>query len=95
MASREAKGLPPPDWYLECPEIEPQDEWFIGTFWELSTERQLGFGAPGPIPVSAIRRYALEHEFDQDVTDFLVLVIRTMDEKHHEWVASQKRDGGG
>lgn len=50
----------------------------ISAFWELSTDRQIGFSA-GPIPWSSIRRW-LDHygsEYDSDET--FIECIRAMD----------------
>lgn len=61
-------------------------EVFIGWFWELSTERQLGLGGQGPIPMSAVRRLCRDLSLDRDVVTLAKSVISSIDHAYLEWV---------
>lgn len=60
----------------------------LPAFWELSTERQCGFGE-GPIPWSAIDRYAARHGLESDVRR-LVQLIQAMDTAYLEIRAAER-----
>ncbi|WP_437437240.1 phage tail assembly chaperone [Shinella daejeonensis] len=51
----EARGKPIPD-ELWPPDLLPGADAWLSAFWELSTDRQIGF-ATGPVPSSSIDRY--------------------------------------
>lgn len=58
----------------------PGASWVLRAFWELSTERQSGFGA-GPIPFSAVMRWAERYgPTDLDPFDDFLHLIREMDD---------------
>lgn len=52
--------------------------WFIGAFFELSTDRQSGFGV-GPIPWSAIKSYAEHYDFKGSDFGIFHDIVRAMD----------------
>lgn len=55
LPAMRADGLPPPDW--ATPPTLRAPLWVqlvIAAFWDLSTERAIGFGGVGPIPWSRI-----------------------------------------
>jgi hypothetical protein len=63
----------------EPPKFIPENESLLDAFWELSTERAIGFGV-GPIPASAIQRIApLYHASDPDQFFDFRDMIRAMD----------------
>jgi len=84
------RGLSPPAWFDDAPDILPGHEFFLKAFWELSTERQIGF-AIGPIPVSRVRTYAAQNGLDEQSTELLVHVVRSMDGAYLKWVADERR----
>ena len=47
------RGQPPPSWYEEEPDCPPGLDYYMKAFWQLSTERSIGFSV-GPIPASKI-----------------------------------------
>jgi hypothetical protein len=52
-------------------------------FWELSTDRQLGFGAEGRIPSKSIRSFAADHDLSQpDDYAWFLAIIREMDAEY-------------
>lgn len=58
-------------------------EFLWEAFWELTTERRLGFGAESRIPHSAIRSYARDHGYrDPDTFSWFLAVIREMDAEY-------------
>ena len=71
-------GRPLPAWFLDEPEVEPGEEFFIGAFFELSSCRQIGMGL-GPIPWSAIVEYADRVRLAADVRRMFVDVMRLLD----------------
>lgn len=56
--------------------IEGFESW-VDAFWELSTDRQLGYGAYGPIPGSSISRYT--RGWPRDEAELFRQCIRAMD----------------
>ena len=60
------------------PVLLPGADEYLDAFWELSSERQLGFGA-GPIPGSAIVAHAGRAGMADDEADLFRRVIRAMD----------------
>lgn len=58
-------------------------------FWELSTERQIGFSA-GPIPVSAIEKKGAKHGFDDVTMIIFKHVIRELDIAYLDWLNQER-----
>lgn len=54
-------------------------EMYYEAFTELSTCRQQGMGL-GPIPWTAIDQYALRHGFEGDGFQYLVRMVRALDD---------------
>jgi hypothetical protein len=90
------RGMEPPAWFFDQPEIWFQNQFYWNAFNELSSERQIGMGL-GPIPLSAIRRYAEEWELDGDEYEVFYSIIRKMDIKYLDMTHSknQTQDGKG
>jgi hypothetical protein len=78
------KGRPPPDWYINAPELVEGDEIYLSAFWDLSTTRIMG-DVIGPIPWTAINQYADVQEFDRQLKLHFIQVIRQMDCEYLEW----------
>ena len=79
-----------PEWYLNCPDIFPGDDFYLTGFWELSSCRQFG-DVIGPIPWNLAVEYALWHRLDRDMTNVFVAVIRSMDETYLEWLREDQK----
>lgn len=78
-----------PEWYRDCPELEPWDTFYTNAFWRLSTERAVGFSM-GAIPHSKVVEYGYEHGLNPATMQLLEVVIRRMDETYLEWSSSQQ-----
>jgi hypothetical protein len=74
---------------LEQPELPPHLLFEWEAFGELSTDRQIGFGA-GPIPWSAIDRYAGRHQIESDAYDRFRRLIRACDQVYLKHVTAQR-----
>lgn len=65
-----------PDRIANRPVIEQYMMFYIDAFFELTTERQIGF-VEGPIPLSAIHRYADRLEMNsEERIDFHLFITR-------------------
>lgn len=72
----EAKGKPiPPE--LLPPKLLPGAEEWLSAFWELSTDRQIGFST-GPIPSASIDRRTMR--MDEEEAVMFRTCIRAMDQ---------------
>lgn len=63
---------------MQAPSLDDGLEFFNDAFFELSTERSSGFDE-GPIPISAIFRYADHYKMTEDEETDLIYLIRAMD----------------
>jgi len=88
MCRRERRPLPPQ--LLNSPHLRAGLELFYGAFWDLTTERQLGFGSVGQIPTSAIDDWADRHELNWNQREELKFVIRKMDPVYIDHVSEKK-----
>jgi hypothetical protein len=89
------RGREPPDAYYERPEIEPHLTWLWNSFWELSTERQIGM-AIGPIPVSKIREYLRdEMELTGPEYERARTIIRRVDDAYSAMLNRPRNSGPG
>ena len=84
------RGAPTPGWLEEQPQQESGDGFYLQSFWELSTERQLGFTV-GPIPESAIRMYGGAHHLSPVMMVVFKAVIRSMDSTYRDWAESERK----
>lgn len=75
------RGIEPPAWFFEQPEIDPHLHFHWEAFGELSTERQIGMGI-GPIPWSAIKAYAEEFGIVGDEFESFLHIMRAMDSEY-------------
>lgn len=74
LLTSQGKDLPPA---LIPPGVFPGYEGWLEDFWELSTDRQLGFGGAGPIPKSSIDRHIIG--WKPSDADLFRSVIRALD----------------
>lgn len=92
VESAEKKGRPPPDWFLEEPEIPAHSELFLRAFLDLGTERQIGpEGVLGPIPWSRVRLYSLDKGFDRELGDAVWHIVRQMHNAETAFYAEEMR----
>lgn len=81
MLKRYDKPLPAD--YLNPPVIDVGNLFLWYAFWELTTERALGFGAEGRIPHSVIVTFARDHGIkNRDDVSWFLGVIRMMDAEY-------------
>ena len=80
-----------PEWASNPPEPSPGELFIFQAFWELDTCRSLGFGI-GPIPWTAINKYADVHGLEQDLIEPFTEVIRRMDTAYIERVKPKDND---
>ncbi len=84
------RGGPAPSWLDEEPFSLTGDAFYMQAFWDLSTERQLGFTV-GPIPESAIQRYPGVECMSPAMIVLFKTVIRSMDQTYREWAESERK----
>lgn len=83
MGAAYRRGQSPPEFIANAPALLPGLELYYEAFKELSTCRPyIGLeGVPGPIPWTAIDRYGLAHDFEEEGLDYLVSMIRALDDE--------------
>lgn len=81
MLDLAAEGGDTPKALQEKPEIPVHLLAVWRAFWDLNHDRAIGFGR-GPIPFTAIDRYALRFGFDGDDFERLFLLIRALDAEY-------------
>lgn len=92
IQSGKAKGRAIPQWYLDEPQIDDLDLWFMEAFWDLTTTRSFG-QVPGPISWSSIQFWASVHLLDSKTTSTLHWVIREMDNVYLDWMFKELKNG--
>jgi len=80
----EERGRSVPAWFNEEPALLPGDEFYMDSFWELSTCREVGMGM-GPIPWDKIIMYSSYFQLEPDIRNVFVLTIRAMDTVYLKW----------
>lgn len=94
MEVAEERKQPLPDWYLEEPELQLGEQFFLEAFWELHTSRPQAFG-PGQIPWHLIRLYAVDCGLEPDVMDSFKRIIREADNAYLDWVEKDQKKNKG
>lgn len=89
MCRRERRPLPPQ--IVNAPRLRAGLEMFYSAFWDLSSDRALGFGSVGRIPWSSIEAWADRHELSWDQREELHFVIRKMDRIYIDHVQKDKK----
>ena len=85
-------GQPIPDRILNAPEIPDFMQFYFDAFFELTTDRQIGFGE-GPIPSRSIRELCDRLDLDYDERRDFVYFIRLMDSSYLESRQPKKTKG--
>lgn len=84
------EGRPVPPGYLDRPPVEPESAFVWEAFWELSSDRDSGFGE-GDIPFRAIDRFAQRYGIDDlDEFDEFRSMIRGVDREYLKIRAEQR-----
>ena len=78
------KGRALPDWYIDEPELEGWDSFYMRSFDDLNTCRNSGFGL-SPIAWTDILTYAVHKELDKDLQEAFIQIIRQMDQSFMEY----------
>lgn len=73
---------------MEKPELEPGEDFYIGAFWDLSTERQVGM-VLGRIPYSRARAYGRRAGLRGAMLDAFWVIIRELDDGYSEWMSQE------
>lgn len=81
-----------PKWYRDKPNEEPIFQFFITSFWTLSTGRSSGSGR---ISWSDIVAFCRWRGLNKVNTDLMVHVITSMDAELSEWQAAERARGDG
>lgn len=83
------KGRSLPQWFLECPELEDDEVFYLNAFYDLNSCRDTGW-SPGPIPWTAIRDYADYRGLEPHLLDFFSKVIRIVDQDYLKYIEEQR-----
>lgn len=78
-----------PEAIANAPELLEGLSFFYAAFWDVNTCRSLGFGAEGPIPWTAVRQWAEEHELEGDQRKDLFVYLEKMDGAYLKFVADR------
>lgn len=65
-------------------------EFYYDAFFDLTSERSVGFGE-GPIPITAIFRYAQHYEMNHDEEADLVFFVRALDSAYLKYRAAKEK----
>ncbi len=86
MESAIRKGRQLPKWYLDEPPEQLLDGFYLGSFWDLNTERKYELGT---IPWGKIIDYGHHVSIDDDILDAFVAIIRHMDAGYIKWAVDE------
>lgn len=84
--------MPIPDKIRNAPELRMGLQLYLDAFYDLNTDRPSGWSLM-PIPRSAIRDYAVAHDFTDEQKDSLLYHIPLMDQAFRKHHAEHKSDG--
>jgi len=90
LQAKIAKGLPLPEWAIIEPVLLPGEEFFLTSFYNLSTCRSYG-EVTGPIPWRDIVYYSDRNELEWDVSEAFVYIIREMDAEFLKWKTAKQK----
>lgn len=82
-----------PDRILNAPSLDTSLAFYYDAFFDLTSERQVGFGE-GPIPTTAILRYASHYEMDSLEESDLLFFVRRLDNAYLEHQSSKAKRKG-
>ncbi len=90
VESAKKKGRELPKWYLDEPEMDPVNNFYLQSFYDLSTCRSIG-QVMGPIPWNIIVQYAEYSGLELDITDLFIRVIRSLDLVYLNWCSEETK----
>lgn len=70
---------PIPAGVMNAPQLLPGLEMYLRAFFDLSTDRQIGFSGLGPVPYSSIAGYAESFGLDDSETYDFAYLIKQLD----------------
>ena len=91
VEAAEIKGREFPQWFLDRPDEDFNDGFYIRAFDILNTCR-VG-GDQGCIPWNHIIQYGQREGLDDDMLNVFIIVIMTMDAAYRNWVMEQRPNG--
>lgn len=77
---------------LDRPQLEPDLDWVLEAFWDLSGDRQVGFSL-GPIPWTAIDAWCRRHRVAGTAFDRFHWLLRQLDREFLLLNAPSKKTG--
>lgn len=81
-----------PDRILNAPELFEGSQFFLDAFWNLDSERSLGFGHKGRIYWCSIKEYALTYNLTIEEFDRLVYMITEMDIAYLNYLGEEAKE---
>lgn len=83
-------GEPIPERIKNAPKLESSLGFYYDAFFDLMSERQIGFGE-GPIPTTAILRYSKHYELNSEEEADLLFFVRELDNAYLEHQARKAK----
>jgi hypothetical protein len=77
--------------FASPPELPPLHEVLLQTYWDLSTERQLGMSV-GPIPLSRAHEACDRLGLDEENREWFIAAVRQMDREYLKKVNEKKSE---
>lgn len=81
-----------PEWYLNEPILERSEDYYLSSFYDLDTCRNIGMDV-GPISWIHIFQYSQYQGLEPDVAVAFIEIIRSMDKAYLDWVHRKKPNG--
>lgn len=76
-----------PDWLKNRPVLPVHLVWFMESFWELHTCRQMDQGVPCSIPWDKIKEYAEYYDIN---FSYFLYIIRSLDSAYQKYVQEER-----
>jgi len=87
-------GQPLPDFLVNAPKLQLGLQVFLQAFFDLDSERSNGMGVT-MIPWSSIKNYAQAYDFDTELTEDLIYLVRQMDIAHTKRMEEKSKVNDG
>jgi hypothetical protein len=87
------RKVEPPKWFFDKPELLPGQEFYIDSFDQLTSCRQLVSGAVGRIPWTALVEYAEVYGLSWPDLLLFQYILSQMDTYYIEWVHNEIKSG--
>ncbi len=79
----------PPD-LASPPRLQEDLIVYLNAFYELCTDRPVGMGGVGAIPFSSIIKFAEVYDFDSEMRDELLYLVRRLDETYINYTSENR-----